>query len=101
MKLENLIEEFNKINNDFIFKMNDIQTRLSIIRTYEFLIHRLYNEREIRDTLMKRFVDCSTPEIIDSGGIDIQVELLNNKLISIEEYCVLVTNDAPIVQRIE
>ena len=43
-------------------------------------------------SLKKRFIDLSTPQQIDRGEIDIKVELINGDVVTIDEYCDLLTD---------
>ena len=92
MKYEDLVEEFNKIVVYFSWEPNDESTRSEIVLKFTELIHRLRDEGYFNYTLMKNFIDVSTPEIIDRGGFEIKVELVNGEIITISEYCEVLTN---------
>lgn len=91
MKKE-LLGEFQKIVNNFYCEINDDRTRFEIIQKFKDLIYRLESERKIMYSLMKRFIDASTPKIIDRGGFLITVELVDDRVVEIEEYCDIITD---------
>ncbi len=92
MKIEELKNEFSSIYQYYSWEVNSEKIRNEIIRAFTEMIRRLQNEGHFMYTLMKKFVDTSTPEMIDQGAIEINVELSNDKIVSLEEYCEIMTD---------
>lgn len=92
MEIEELKEDFQKIFSYFSWEINDEKTRFEMMIAFTDLMHRLVGERKLKDSLLKKFVDQSTPEIINQGAIVINVELINNRIVNIQEYCEILTD---------
>lgn len=92
MNFETLKEKFISIVHYYSWEMNTPQTREEVMRDFKRMIEGVRDEGHFNYTLMKKFVDVSTPELIDQGGFEINVELVNNKIVTLEEYCEIMTD---------
>lgn len=92
MKKEELLGTFQKIAEQFYFEFNDEKTRIAVIQKFKDFIHQLQAEGKLTYSLMKKFVDVSTPFMINQGAFEIKVELVDGRVITIDEYCEILTD---------
>lgn len=77
------------VGSTFLYEVNDQQTRNNIIHSYTQMISGL-----IVNNVIKRyksigiFVDRTTPEENVYGSVNIMVEMPDERIITIEDYCV-------------
>jgi hypothetical protein len=93
MKKEELLNKFREVTINFYFSKNDEATRNALIIAYDQMIKKLQADGEFMYTFIRRFVDCSTPEQINWGDVDIRIELSDGSIVTIEDYCDLRFNE--------
>jgi hypothetical protein len=92
MKKEELINGFQNVLDKYFYEMNDERTRRNIIQEFEYMILSFQNERKFLYSLMRQFVDTTTDEEIYRGLVVIDVELIDGRVVTIGEYCDLLTD---------
>jgi hypothetical protein len=93
MEKQELIKKFQDIAISFFYEINDERTRNQMMSAYDQMIKKLQADGEFMYTFIRRFVDCSTPEQINWGDVDIRVELSDGSIVTIEDYCDLRFNE--------
>lgn len=77
----------------FEYEINDEKTRKNIMSSLDQVVRDLRDgERVFNYTLMKKFVDSSTVNEIFNGKVNIQVELIDGRIVDIVEYCDIMTD---------
>lgn len=92
VKKEDLLNAFQKIEEEFLFEFNNERTRSAMIRKFTEFVHQLQTEGKLRYSLMRKFVDASTLTMINQGTYQIKVEISDGREVTIDEYCDILTN---------
>lgn len=92
MTFESLINEFESIVYYYAGEINHSQTRQKLMSDFKDMIESIRNNGHFNYILMKRFVDISTPELVDQNLFEIKVELINENLVTLDEYFEILTD---------
>jgi len=93
---EELLTEFMKVGKSFLYKPINSETMYGMINAFSTIIRKICDERLTPIRINGKFIDATTPEMIDRGEIGILFEKSDGSIITISELCELIEKGVPL-----